>query len=165
MCKKTPTCQDIKRGLIRKIFLIDIIQIIRLLSFIVFLLDVLIITLSEEIGTISPVWSLSLRGLSPNDDQELHGNIDRSAPAYGELEERLELLESSMTPVSPHMEERMELLESLLNREQEQEQEHARHNKRSAEQVGTSWLSKCKMISECWVLMDEIINASCLNDL
>ena len=41
-----------------------------------------------------------------------------------------------MTPVSPHMEERMELLESLLNREQEQE--HARHNKRSAEQVGTS---------------------------
>ena len=43
-----------------------------------------------------------------------------------------------MTPVSPHMEERMELLESLLNREQEQEQEHARHNKRSAEQVGTS---------------------------
>ena len=50
------------------------------------------------------------------------------------MEERLELLESSMTPVSPHIEERLELLESLLNRQQEEE-EYSRHNKRSAEQV------------------------------
>ena len=64
-------------------------------------------------------------------------SIFRSSPAYGELEERLELLESSMTPVSPHLEERMELLESLISREEEEEQ--SRHNKRSAEQV-------------CWVL-------------
>ena len=68
-------------------------------------------------------------------------NISRSSPAYGELEERLELLESSMTPVSPHIEERLELLESLLNRQQEEE-EYSRHNKRSAEQVRTSWLIK-----------------------
>ena len=41
--------------------------------------------------------------------------------AYGELEERLELVESSLTPVSPHLEERLELLESLLSRDQEEE--------------------------------------------
>ena len=35
----------------------------------------------------------------------------RASPAYSELEERLELLESSLAPVSPHMEERLELLE------------------------------------------------------
>ena len=39
-------------------------------------------------------------------------------PGLGELEERLELLEASMTPVSPHMEERVEMLEALLSRAQ-----------------------------------------------
>ena len=47
--------------------------------------------------------------------------IDRSSLPYGELEERLELIESSLTPVSPHIEERLELLESLLNQEQEEQ--------------------------------------------
>ena len=89
------------------------------------------------------------------------GDFFRSSLAYGELEERLELLESSLTPVSPHIEERLELLESLLSKDQEEEysrytrsQEQGeyirrsdtgstRHNKRSAdpsayaEQVGT----------------------------
>ena len=40
---------------------------------------------------------------------------------YGELEERLELVESSLAPVSPHLEERLELLESMLSRDQEEE--------------------------------------------
>ena len=42
----------------------------------------------------------------------------RSSLAYAELEERLELLEASMAPVSPHMEERVEMLEALLSRAQ-----------------------------------------------
>ena len=89
-----------------------------------------------------------------NDDcleSSLINDCVRSSLAYGELEERLELLESSLTPVSPHIEERLELLESLLNKDQEEEysrftrsQEQgeyirrsdtgdSRHNKRSAD--------------------------------
>ena len=75
--------------------------------------------------------------------------LSRSSPAYGELEERLELLESSMTPVSPHMEERMELLESLINREEEEE--HSRHSKRSAEQVCLQ--SECNVLVFCWLII------------
>ena len=57
----------------------------------------------------------------------------RSSLPYGELEERLELIESSLTPVSPHIEERLELLESLLSQEQEEQYtRYTRHNKRSA---------------------------------
>ena len=48
-------------------------------------------------------------------------SIFRSSLAYGELEERLELVESSLAPVSPHLEERLELLESMLSRDQEEE--------------------------------------------
>ena len=62
----------------------------------------------------------------------IYFSIFRSTLAYGELEERLELLESSMTPISPHIEERLELIESLLSREQE-EYMRPRHNKRDAE--------------------------------
>jgi len=75
----------------------------------------------------------------------------RSSAAYGELEERLELLESSLAPISPHIEERLELLESMVDREGEGMEEYSRHSKRSAEPIAEQnwwWSGSDRLVNE-----------------